>query len=105
MGTTAPSKFASALSASLALILSSVAIPAERSSAVRAEFQRLNPCPATSQTRGPCAGWIADHTTALCMGGADSVANLRWITTDQAKVKDAEDRRYCAALRRARSSS
>lgn len=73
---------------------------AERSSAVRAEFQRQNPCPATSLTRGPCKGWIADHIAPLCFGGPDAVSNMEWITVERARVKDAEDRRLCAALRR-----
>lgn len=83
----------------LSVVLS--ASPAEaRDRKVRAEFQRLNPCPANNERRGPCPGYIADHTIALCAKGPDTVENLRWITLLEAQQKDADDRRLCAARRR-----
>ena len=79
-----------------------MAIPSTeaRDSKVRAEFQRLNPCPANNERRGPCPGYIADHTIALCASGPDVVANMQWITLLEAQKKDADDRRFCAARRR-----
>ena len=32
-----------------------------RSSAVRRQFQRVFPCPATGRSTGPCPGWSVDH--------------------------------------------
>jgi hypothetical protein len=48
------------LGLALALLLNSAAA-ADRSRAVRAEFQRLNPCPVNGATRGACPGWEVDH--------------------------------------------
>ena len=59
-----------------------------RSSAVKAEFQRLNPCPSTGERRGACPGFVKDHPKALCVGGLDTVDNMRWMTTEAAKAKD-----------------
>ncbi len=53
-----------------------------------AEFKREHPCPSTGQTRGACPGWIVDHHQALCVGGADTAANMRWQTVEAAKAKD-----------------
>lgn len=88
-----------------AIVLSlSVALTAQPADArdrkIRAEFQRLNPCPANNERRGPCPGYIADHTIALCAKGPDTLENLRWITLLEAQQKDADDRRLCAARRR-----
>jgi hypothetical protein len=59
-----------------------------RSSAVKAEFQRENPCPSTSKRRGACPGFVKDHRVALCVGGLDSVENMRWMDVNEAKAKD-----------------
>jgi len=53
-----------------------------------AEFKREHPCPATGATRGPCKGWIVDHHQALCVGGRDEPANMRWQTVEAARAKD-----------------
>lgn len=66
-----------------------------RSKTVLAEFQRQNPCPSTGKTKGACEGWIKDHITPLCAGGSDSVDNLQWQTVEDAKKKDAEEKRLC----------
>lgn len=59
-----------------------------RSSAVKAEFQRANPCPSTGQRRGACAGFVKDHRIGLCVGGPDTADNLRWMDVKSAKAKD-----------------
>lgn len=51
----------------------------KRSSAVRAEFQRVWPCPSTVPPTGPCTGWERDHILPLACGGCDSVANYQWL--------------------------
>lgn len=66
-----------------------------RSKAVRAEFQRSNPCPSTGATRGACPGYQADHATPLCIGGKDVPANLRWLTIEAHKAKTRDDVRVC----------
>lgn len=66
--------------------LGAAALP--HSAAVKAEFRRSNPCPATGQARGACPGFIVDHRVALCAGGPDAAGNMRWMTTAAAKAKD-----------------
>lgn len=50
-----------------------------RSGQVKADFQRLYPCPATGKTTGACPGWAKDHVIPLDCGGCDSVANMQWM--------------------------
>ena len=59
-----------------------------RSHAAIAEFKRLHPCPATSERRGKCPGYIIDHPHAICVGGPDTSGNMRWMTVAAAKAKD-----------------
>lgn len=66
-----------------------------RSYKARAEFQRLNPCPATGLKRGKCPGYIIDHIIPLCAKGPDHPSNMQWQTTAEAKEKDKEERRQC----------
>jgi len=79
------------------LILSSAAIaePAPRSAAVKAEFQRQNPCPANGQRRGACPGYVKDHIIALACGGPDTAENLQWQTIEEGKAKDKWERKKC----------
>lgn len=75
---------------SLALVTTATTADAKqkRSHQVTAEFQRLHPCPSTGKKTGACPGWVKDHITALCKGGADGVWNLQWQTVAGAKAKD-----------------
>lgn len=66
-----------------------------RSRAVRAEFQRLNPCPANGRQRGPCPGWEADHIEALVCGGRDDVANMQWLTVQEHRQKTRVEVKLC----------
>lgn len=50
-----------------------------RSTAQRAAFIRMHPCPATGEVTGACPGWAVDHVVPLVRGGADSVGNLQWL--------------------------
>lgn len=68
---------------------------ADRSKAVRAEFQRANPCPSTGATRGKCPGYQADHRIAICAGGADRAGNLQWLTVEDHKRKTKRDIMEC----------
>lgn len=74
----------------------------ERSSAVRAEFHRSNPCPANGKTRGRCPGYVVDHIEPLCAGGWDAVENMQWQTVAEAKDKDRSEHAKCRTLRRLR---
>jgi hypothetical protein len=71
-----------------------------RHPAVTREFQRLHPCPSTGRAAGACRGYVKDHIIPLCAGGADSVENMQWQTTTEAKLKDRAERKMCRALRR-----
>jgi len=73
----------------------------DRSRVVRAEFQRLNPCPVNGATRGACPGWEVDHIIALCSGGRDEVANLEWRTKEDHSLKTKFDVMQCRLKRTA----
>lgn len=81
----------------LALALSSAHADPQRSRALRAEFQRLNPCPATGATRGACPGYEVDHVVPICLGGqrVDTISNLQWLTVEVHRRKTREDVRLC----------
>lgn len=88
------------------LAFSSVAVSTEcqasphRSPTVKAEFQRLHPCPSTGKTRGACPGYVKDHVIPLCAGGADAAFNLQWSDLSEAKKKDVEELRLCRMIKR-----
>lgn len=66
-----------------------------------AKFKRHHPCPATGYRFGSCSGWVIDHIIPLCSGGLDSAAlNMQWQTVADAKIKDKQERKQCAALRK-----
>ena len=70
-----------------------------RSYAVKAEFKRLHPCPATGKRRGPCSGYQVDHVKPLCAGGLDAVDNLQWLTVEAHKAKTKREARWCRRAR------
>ena len=72
----------------------------ERSHQAVAEFKRENPCPATGRPRGACPGWIVDHITPLCDGGADHKDNMQWQTVAEAKLKDRDEAFTCRLKRK-----
>lgn len=63
------------------------------------EFRRHNPCPSTGRTTGRCSGYVVDHLKPLCAGGPDLPSNMQWQEYRASLVKDAEERRYCRALK------
>lgn len=85
----------------LAALLAACTTPGAtpRSAAARAEFQRLHPCPATGAPRGPCPGWVVDHLTPLCAGGADHWTNMQWQAAVDARRKDVTEQWDCRKLR------
>lgn len=80
----------------VAWLIALPAFPAERSRAARADFLKQHPCPATGLSRGACPGYVVDHVTPLCAGGADAPYNMQWQTVEAAKIKDRAERRMCA---------
>lgn len=87
--------------ACLVLVSLSAATAAPRSPAARAEFVRTTPCPYTGSTKPhlACPGYVVDHITPLCAGGADHHSNMQWQTVADGKTKDAEERRSCRAMK------
>lgn len=71
-----------------------------RSPAVKAEFVRLNPCPATGKSRGACPGYQVDHREALICGGRDELANLQWLTVEAHKAKTRAEVKLCRTHKR-----
>jgi hypothetical protein len=67
-----------------------------RSRAVTREFQREHPCPSTGLTTGACPGYWKDHIVPLACGGPDAASNMQWQTVEDARAKDAWERRSCA---------
>ena len=74
---------------------------ADRSRLVRAEFQRLSPCPVNGAKRGACPGFEADHVIALCSGGADHPSNMDWRTREDHALKTKFDTMQCRLKRTA----
>lgn len=72
-------------------------VAATRSPALRAEFMRQQPCPATGATRGPCPGWQVDHIEALVCGGKDELRNLQWLQIEPHKEKTRVEVKLCRA--------
>ena len=66
----------------------SAASETPRSKETPKEFQRLHPCPSTGRTTGACPGYVRDHIIPLCKNGPDTVFNMQWQTTAEAKAKD-----------------
>jgi hypothetical protein len=79
----------------LCLAVSSSA--ADRSRILRAEFVRLNPCPSTGATSGPCPGWQVDHREALVCGGRDEMPNLQWLPVAEHREKTRVEVKLCRA--------
>jgi hypothetical protein len=59
-----------------------------RSGLAKRGFRKVNPCPSTGKTSGPCPGYVIDHISPLKKGGADSPNNMQWQTIEAAKEKD-----------------
>lgn len=81
-------------------LLAPSAYASERSAKQVLAFKRANPCPSTGQRRGSCPGYVVDHVWPRCAGGPDQPDNMQWQTVEEAKKKDAEERRLCRSLKR-----
>jgi hypothetical protein len=85
------------LALTLLLLAASASAAPLRSPTLRAEFQRIEPCPSTGLTRGACPGYEVDHAVPLCLGGSrvDIISNLQWLSIEAHRRKTAEDVRLC----------
>ena len=86
----------------LLMVLAMQALGAERparSAVVKADFIRLNPCPANGSHRLPCPGFEVDHIRALCDGGDDAIENMQWLAKPSHLQKSKEDWATCRATR------
>jgi hypothetical protein len=81
----------------VALAAMASASAGDRSRTLRAEFQRLHPCPGTGAPRGPCPGYQVDHIEALVCGGRDELRNLQWLATGPHKEKTRVEVKLCRA--------
>ena len=77
------------------LAISQAAWSLPRSYAAKAEFKRLNPCPATEKKRGPCPGWEIDHVVPLKCKSDDLPTNMQWLTVVDHKEKTRREARLC----------
>ena len=82
------------------LVLASLSAQARDPKVIR-DFRKDNPCPETNKTTGACPGWVVDHGIPLCAGGADKAYNLHWQKEADSYLKDADERRLCAKLKKA----
>lgn len=73
-----------------------------RSQSAKREFAQTHPCPSTGERKPSCPGYVLDHVAPLCAGGKDAPSNLQWQEREESLVKDREERRLCARLRRER---
>lgn len=84
----------------LILVIALLTMSAEaRERGVIREFRKLNPCPSTGLTTGPCPTHVVDHKCPLCMGCPDHVNNLAWQEKRESYKKDVDERRLCRWLR------
>lgn len=79
----------------LLLLTHGLAPAVERSPTLRAEFQRLHPCPSTGASRGACPGYQVDHREALICGGKDELGNLQWLSIEEHKAKTRVEVKLC----------
>ncbi len=90
------------LAAALAAASSTVCA-AERSRKALAEFKRAHVCPSTGLARArACPGYVVDHITPLCAGGADAPWNMQYQSIAEGKRKDREERALCRRLKERR---
>ena len=85
--------------AAIMLALAIHAIPAEarikRSQSAKVEFKLQHPCPATGARKGPCKGYEIDHRIPLKCHGADTPANMQWLSVQDHKAKTKREARLC----------
>jgi hypothetical protein len=74
--------------ASAVACFSASAAQSRRPSNAEVLFRLANPCPATGQTLGQCAGYVIDRIIPVGCGGAEEPGNMQWQTITEAREKD-----------------
>lgn len=67
----------------------------ERSRAAVAAFKHSHSCPSNGKRYGPCPGWEIDHIIPLKCKGADTTANMQWLTVKAHKAKTRRENAWC----------
>ena len=62
-------------------------------------MERLCPATGSPKPHHACPGFVVDHVEPLCAGGADHPSNMQWQTIEDARRKDADERRACRATK------
>jgi len=60
----------------------------KRSLEAKKAFKKMQPCPSTAKSFGPCPGYIIDHIIPLKRSGLDDPSNMQWQTIEESKEKD-----------------
>lgn len=60
-------------------------------------FMKRHPCPANGRVQTACPGYVVSYIKPLCAGGADRMTNMQWLSVADAKKKDREAEKMCAA--------
>jgi len=60
----------------------------KRSLEAKKAFKKIQPCPSTGKSFGPCPGYIIDHIKPLKRCGMDDPSNMQWQTIQESKEKD-----------------
>jgi hypothetical protein len=63
-------------------------------------FRSAQPCPANGSKHGACPGYVVDHLRPLCSGGPDRPDNMAWSTLAFSRLKDREEDKLCASMRK-----
>lgn len=89
----------------IAVLISTFGLSAQavtnRSSVEKRLFQKATICP-SSGVAGvqSCKGHVMDHIIPLCAGGADRAYNMMYQTKAASMLKDKDEIRICAAMRK-----
>ncbi len=84
----------------LLVLCAGVHARAPRSAAEVAAFKRGNACPATGHVQRRCPDFEVDHAHPLCAGGADTRANMQWLSRLEHRTKTRGDLAGCRQIRR-----
>lgn len=60
-------------------------------------FIKRHPCPANGRVQASCPGYVVSYIKPLCAGGADRMTNMQWQSVAEAKKRDREAEKLCAA--------
>ena len=82
---------------SIFLLLGYTSVESKCISTKRDTHQRYLFMKSTGYTHGR-KGYVIDHITPLCAGGADNIYNMQWQTLKDSYEKDIKERVFCHRL-------